>query len=264
MVVTTSVRAPSWHDDVRACALARFVPYPLHKFRLTSSFSYLWLWHISILMTCNVLFAYYVRVWPVNFFSFFLRLQAVETFFSTILLCLHVGFDSSSSCIHVGIDFFLVLPNLNHISNRRCSKIGTISWRSHRKCVLQGRYHQVRLTYLWPRWGVHNQLEANRRPSLGIYQSPQGQAKFESQSKSNCLIRCANPREVLQKIYSHTNNGKVLTYMAEKGGWPDGGRDRRNGLVTRGCRGRQGPGEKIEEGINQLGESDKCSNSISF
>ena len=31
MVVTTSVRAQSWHEDVRACELTRFVPYPLHK-----------------------------------------------------------------------------------------------------------------------------------------------------------------------------------------------------------------------------------------
>ena len=29
MVVTTSVRAPSRHDDVHTCALMRFVPYPI-------------------------------------------------------------------------------------------------------------------------------------------------------------------------------------------------------------------------------------------
>ena len=46
MVVTMSVRAPSWNDNVRACALTRFVPYKLHKFRLTLSFSYLCLLHI--------------------------------------------------------------------------------------------------------------------------------------------------------------------------------------------------------------------------
>ena len=40
MIVTMSMRAPSWHCDVRACAIKRFVPYPLHKFRLTSSFYY--------------------------------------------------------------------------------------------------------------------------------------------------------------------------------------------------------------------------------
>ena len=38
MVVTTSVRAPSWHDDVCACALTRFVPYRLHKFNLRHHF----------------------------------------------------------------------------------------------------------------------------------------------------------------------------------------------------------------------------------
>ena len=35
MVVTTSVRAPSWNDDICACALTRFSPYPLRKLRLT-------------------------------------------------------------------------------------------------------------------------------------------------------------------------------------------------------------------------------------
>ena len=43
MVVTTSMRAPSFHGDVFACTLTRFVPYTLHKFRLTSSFSYMWM-----------------------------------------------------------------------------------------------------------------------------------------------------------------------------------------------------------------------------
>ena len=187
MVVTTSVRAPSWHGDVPVCALTRFVPYPLHKFRLkssfsymwlchisvltswhvlstdyvrvrivfalywlrgnwrpqrpasfetkvvhkfrlTSSFSYLWLWRLSVLTSCHILSADYVHVRLVHFFSFFLRLHAVGTFFRTIFLylhvvsypvsfCLHDGFNSFSSCLHVGINFFFFLPNLNHISN---------------------------------------------------------------------------------------------------------------------------------------------------
>ena len=36
MAVTISVRAPSWKDDVRACALTLFVPYKLRKLRLTN------------------------------------------------------------------------------------------------------------------------------------------------------------------------------------------------------------------------------------
>ena len=38
MVVTTSVRAPSWHGDIHMCTLTCFVRYPLHKFRLPTSF----------------------------------------------------------------------------------------------------------------------------------------------------------------------------------------------------------------------------------
>ena len=48
-------------------------------------------------------------------------------------------------------------------------------------------------------------------------------------------------------------NPQVLTWVlatsgAEKGVLPDRGRGGRNGLVVRGCRGRQGPGEKVEGG----------------
>ena len=128
MFVTTSVRAPSCHEDVRTCALTCFIPYPVHKFRLTSSFFHLWIWHISVLMLCNFLSAEYVRVRLVNFIFFFLSLHAVQTFFCTIFLCLHVlscpvsfclhyGFDSFSSCLLVGLDFLLVWLNLNHIFN---------------------------------------------------------------------------------------------------------------------------------------------------
>ena len=56
----------------------------------------------------------YVHVLLVHFFSFFLCLHAVETFFRIIFLCLqvvscpvsfyiHAGFDSFSSCLHVGL-----------------------------------------------------------------------------------------------------------------------------------------------------------------
>ena len=131
MFVTTSLCASSWHDGVCACVFTPFVSYPLHKFRLTLSFSYLWLWHISVLMSFQFLCADYVRVQLVHFFSFFLRLHDVETLFHTIFLCLHVvsypvslylhsGLNSFSSCLHVGIDFLLFLPNLG-----ACCKCGS-------------------------------------------------------------------------------------------------------------------------------------------
>ena len=84
MVMTTYMRALSWHDYVRAFALTCFVPYPLHKFRLTSSFSYLWLWYLFVLTLCRVLSAYYVCVQLVHICSFFFCLHTVETFFVPI------------------------------------------------------------------------------------------------------------------------------------------------------------------------------------
>ena len=119
MVVMTSVHAPSWHEDVHACTLTFFVPYPLHKFRLKSSCSYLWLWYLSVHMSCHILSADYVRVQLVYLFYFSFRLHAVETLFCTIFLCLHVVscpvsffihsvFNYLSSYLHVGLDFFLV------------------------------------------------------------------------------------------------------------------------------------------------------------
>ena len=129
MVAMTSVRAPSWHNDICACALTRFVPYPLHKFRLTSSFSYLWQWHLSVLTPYHLLSADYVRVQLVHLFTFLLFLHDMEKFFRTIFhclhvvscpvsLCLHTILNYFSSCLHVGIYLLLVLPNLNHISNK--------------------------------------------------------------------------------------------------------------------------------------------------
>ena len=89
MIVTTSVCAPSWHDNIHVCALTRFAPYPLHKFRLTLSFSYLWLWNISVLTLCHVLSADYARVRLVHLFSFFLCLHRVETKENGTKKCLH-------------------------------------------------------------------------------------------------------------------------------------------------------------------------------
>ena len=90
MVMTTSVRAPLWHDDVRVCALACFVPYPLHKFILTSSFFYFCLWHISVLMSYHFLSTEYVCVRLLHFSSSLLR---------TKFLCLHVVSCSVSFCL---------------------------------------------------------------------------------------------------------------------------------------------------------------------
>ena len=84
MVVKMSKCSPSWHDTICACTLTCFVPYPLHKFILTSSFYYLWLWHISFLTLYHLLSLDYVRVQLVNLFTFSLCLHNVETFFCTI------------------------------------------------------------------------------------------------------------------------------------------------------------------------------------
>ena len=100
MVITTFMRALSWHDDMRVCAVTRFVPYTLHKFRLTLSFSYLWLWHISVLTSCQFLFADYVLVRLVHLFSLFLHIHAVEKCFCTICICLHVVSCPISFCLH--------------------------------------------------------------------------------------------------------------------------------------------------------------------
>ena len=70
MVVMMSVRLLPWNNNVHACALTFFVPYPLCKFRITSSFSYWWIWHISVLMLYHLLSADYVRIKLVNLFSF--------------------------------------------------------------------------------------------------------------------------------------------------------------------------------------------------
>ena len=119
MVVPRSVRALSCHDDVHACARTRFVPYQLHKFKLTPTFSYLWLLHISVLASYHFLSADYLCVRLMNLFSFFICVHAVETFFRIIFICLHVVscpvsfcihvvFYSFSSCLHIGINFLLV------------------------------------------------------------------------------------------------------------------------------------------------------------
>ena len=79
--VTTSVRSLSWHDKVHTCTLTHFVPYPLYKLMLKLSFSYLWLWHISVLILYHSLSLDYFCVRLVHFCSFFFCLHAVETFF---------------------------------------------------------------------------------------------------------------------------------------------------------------------------------------
>ena len=89
-----------------------FVPYPLRKFRITSSFSYWWLWHFSGLTSYHLLSADYVRVQLVHFFFFFLCFHDVSCHFSN---CLYDLFYSSSFCLHVCIRFFFVRANLNHI-----------------------------------------------------------------------------------------------------------------------------------------------------
>ena len=106
MVVTTSVRAPSWHDNVHAYALTCFVPYWLHKFRLTLLFSYLWLWNISVLTSYYFLSADYVCIQLLHLFSCFLCLHALERLFCTIFICLHVVSCPVSFCIHDGLDYF--------------------------------------------------------------------------------------------------------------------------------------------------------------
>ena len=157
MVVTMSVCTLSWHEDVRVCVLNCFVPYLLHKFILTLSFSYLWLWNISVLTLYHFLPADYVYVRLVNLFLFYLCIQAMETFLLPPL-CVHVvswpvsfylysGFYYFSSCLHVGLDLFLVWPKLNHISNKEdvlvpVDKKSSIEWLQ----FMRGRYVWVRYT----------------------------------------------------------------------------------------------------------------------
>ena len=104
MVVTTSLCVTSWHDNVRACALTVFVPYPLRKFILTSYFSYWWLWHLSVINPYHLLSADYVRVRLVHLSIFLLCIHAVSYLFSS---CLHYGFNSSSFCLQEGFNFSL-------------------------------------------------------------------------------------------------------------------------------------------------------------
>ena len=104
----TSMCAPTWHDDVCTCTLAQFVPYPLHKFRLTLSSYYLWQWHISVLTLYHSLSADYVCVRLVNFFFFSLCLKAAETFclpFPLSPCCILYCLLLSPCCIR----FFLLL-----------------------------------------------------------------------------------------------------------------------------------------------------------
>ena len=87
MVMMTSVRAISWHDDAHVCSFAIFVPYQLHKFSLTLSFSYWWLWHLSVLTSYHLLSAYYIRVQLVHLCLFFLCLHADPILISKVTEC---------------------------------------------------------------------------------------------------------------------------------------------------------------------------------
>ena len=69
-LMTTDVLAPS--------LLSSHIHYINSDLR--RHFIIIWLWHLSVLTSCHVLSADYVRVWLVHFFFFFLRLHAVETF----------------------------------------------------------------------------------------------------------------------------------------------------------------------------------------
>ena len=83
MAGTTFAYVPSWRYDVRACAVTVFISYPLHKFRLTSSFSYWWLWHISVLTSYLFFSTDYFWVWRFSFviFSFCLYTRLYSFFF---------------------------------------------------------------------------------------------------------------------------------------------------------------------------------------
>ena len=126
MVVTTSMRATSWHDGVRACDLTHFIPYPLHKFRLTSSFYYC---GYGIIPSLRHSMSY-----SRNMSAYDLCISFPFFFVSTLWRHCFYHFPLSPRCIMsclllsprwirfflllspFGINFFLVQPNLNHIS----------------------------------------------------------------------------------------------------------------------------------------------------
>ena len=64
----------------------RFVPYPLHKFRLTLWFSYFWLWYLSVLTLYHFLSRDYVCVHLVPLFFFLLKCMQFLKFNSWINL----------------------------------------------------------------------------------------------------------------------------------------------------------------------------------
>ena len=114
MVGMTSMRAPSWHDDICVCALTVFVPYSIRKFILMFSFYYFWIWHISGLASYHVLSTDHIHIRLVPFCLFFLCIHDVSYPFSSYI---HEWFDFSSLCLHNVFDFFFVRDNLNHISD---------------------------------------------------------------------------------------------------------------------------------------------------
>ena len=110
----TSVHALSWHDNVRACSLTVFVPYLLHQLRLTLSFYYWWICHLSVLTSYHLLSLENLCVRLVTLFLFYLCLNSVLCIFS---FSLHSGFDLLSFFIHAVFDYFFVWSNFNYISN---------------------------------------------------------------------------------------------------------------------------------------------------
>ena len=100
----TSVCAPSWRDGVHACALTVLVPYPLHSFRIMSSFSYWWLWHIFVLTSYHILSTDYVR--------------GRIVYLCIFPLFLYVGFCILSLCIYAIFYSFFFYPTLTTFPTR--------------------------------------------------------------------------------------------------------------------------------------------------
>ena len=113
MVVITFVHVPSCHDNIRACALTVFVPYPLCKYILMLSFSYWWLWGISVIISYHLLFTDHVRIWLIHFWLSFLYHHTVSYNFSSYLKALFIV---PSSFFTLGVIFYLFDPTVTKFS----------------------------------------------------------------------------------------------------------------------------------------------------
>ena len=111
-VITSHLNLTRWswqHPCVRhngmmksVCApLTVFLLYPLNKFIFTSSYSYSWLWHLSVFMLWHLFSANYFRVWPYNICFLLLFLHSGFYIFS---FCIHAGFHLFSFCLHTVFD----------------------------------------------------------------------------------------------------------------------------------------------------------------